>query len=93
MQRTGDLVQHQDGGIADAVLEIGEVTLGHPGGLRNGLAREAAGARASRTRSPSAARKGFFSSSAASGAGRGSGVDATRNPASVRSSSWMHYSA
>ena len=41
-------------------------------------------ARASRTRSPSAARKGFFSSSAASGAGRGSGVDAMRSPASVR---------
>ena len=42
LQRVGHLQQHQDRGVADAVLEVGEMALGDAGALGQRLARHAA---------------------------------------------------
>ena len=44
-QRLGDLAQHQQGGIAGAPLQLGQVALGHTGCARERLARHAAAGR------------------------------------------------
>ena len=41
-ERAGDAAQQQHGGVAFAGFELGEVALGHPGALRQHLARHAA---------------------------------------------------
>src|SRR5205085_12059760 len=42
VERARDLLQHQDRGVSDAVLEVGEMALGNTGGDRDRLARQAA---------------------------------------------------